>query len=618
MPLRDRILARLRRRSAAVPRPRGWPITLMLALGFGLIVTIPGMALLLGLATGQEATFSFIRQRGAMTLDAIVERTRGHLHPARAMVEHVARMVQNGEADPDAPEAFATVLKAALAAAPQIGALIFVPESLQAVQVSRQGTGVMTLTRLDLSDSPATARGVAQTRAAEAAYWGELIWNPVTRAPFLNLRMPVRRGGHFLGVLVASVTIAELSRFLEVVDADERTNAFILYGREHVLAHPSLLEGRVPRTAEDPLPRLAEVSDPVLRGIWAPQRERGVDRRLFADGESGRVVEIDGIPWIFVWRQIEGFGDRPWIVGRYSPFAEIESELGRIRQMAILAAAMLLFALLIALQMGRSLTRPIRAIAEEAERVRRLDFDSAQPVPRSVMREVDQAGLAFTDMRAALRWFKTYVPSRLVLRLIERGADVEVESEERLVTVMFTDIVGFTAASENMTAPAVAAFLNEHFTRIGACIEAEDGTIDKFMGDALMAFWNAPDRQDDHADRACRAARAIAATLTDWNRTRQAAGEAPVRLRIGIHTGPVIVGNIGAPGRINFTAVGDAVNIAQRLEQLGREFMTGDTAVVALATAETLAACTGVEGAEQVGAWTLRGREAPVAIFRLV
>ena len=142
--------------------------------------------------------------------------------------------------------------------------------------------------------------------------------------------------------------------------------------------------------------------------------------------------------------------------------------------------------------------------------------------------------------------------------------------ERRDMTVMFTDIPGFTTLSEQLSATEVANLLNDHFTLVAGCVEAEEGTIDKYIGDSVMAFWGAPSKQPDHAARAIRAALAIAETVRADNAIRRTDGRQEVRIRIGIHSGPALAGNIGAPGRINYTLVGDTVNAANRIEQLGK------------------------------------------------
>ena len=137
-------------------------------------------------------------------------------------------------------------------------------------------------------------------------------------------------------------------------------------------------------------------------------------------------------------------------------------------------------------------------------------------------------------------------------------------------------------------------------------MEAEHGTIDKYIGDSVMAFWGAPVSDPDHALHAARAALAIAETLAADNRRRAKKGFAPVRIRIGLHSGLAIVGNVGAPGRVNYTLIGDTVNAAQRLEQLGKSFDDGTDCIV-LASAALVAHLPPDIPRQAVGDQTLRG-----------
>jgi class 3 adenylate cyclase len=221
-------------------------------------------------------------------------------------------------------------------------------------------------------------------------------------------------------------------------------------------------------------------------------------------------------------------------------------------------------------------------------------------------------------MLGGLRWFETYVPRSLVLRLIRLGED-GVQSEERQVTVMFTDIVGFTAASQQLSPRETAAFLNRHFELLAAEIEATGGTLDKYMGDAVMAFWGAPDDQPDHAERACRAALAMSEALTADNRRRVDRGLPTVGLRIGLHSGSAIVGNIGAPGRVNYTLIGDTVNLANRLEAYGKELRRGEGAAVTILISEATRAQLGPGWqVEDLGRHQMRGRAGAIGVFRLL
>jgi class 3 adenylate cyclase len=240
---------------------------------------------------------------------------------------------------------------------------------------------------------------------------------------------------------------------------------------------------------------------------------------------------------------------------------------------------------------------------------------------RSRLREIDDAAHSLDKARGALRWFGAYVPQRLVRRLMEVGED-GIASRRVSLTVMFTDIVEFTPQAEDLPEHETAELLNHHFALLGACIEREHGIIDKYIGDSVMAVWGSLSGSPDHAADAIRAALAIARVIREDNGMRRAAGKAPIRLRIGLHSGPAVVGNIGAPGRVNFTVVGDTVNVAQRFEQLGKEFMTPDDEVVVLVSGATLAA---VKDRASLGLelpppeqHKVKGHDQPVEVYRLV
>jgi adenylate cyclase len=220
-------------------------------------------------------------------------------------------------------------------------------------------------------------------------------------------------------------------------------------------------------------------------------------------------------------------------------------------------------------------------LARATSAIRTLDLTAARPLSGSHLRELDEAIRAYNALIATLHWFETYVPRRLVKQLMAQG-ERATALVERDVTVLFTDIVDFTSLAERLSASDAATFLNDHFRLLAACVEAEGGTIDKYIGDSLMAFWGAPELQLDHSARACRAARAIATAIVGDNRRRRGLGLPPTRIRIGIHAGPAMVGNIGAPGRINYTLVGDIVNTAQRIEDVAKKCMTDEDEAVIL------------------------------------
>jgi adenylate cyclase len=203
-----------------------------------------------------------------------------------------------------------------------------------------------------------------------------------------------------------------------------------------------------------------------------------------------------------------------------------------------------------------------------------------------------------------------------VQRLLRSGAEAT-RTVEREITILFSDLVGFTRLSERMNAADTAATLNSHFDLLCREIEISGGTVDKFLGDGVMAFWGAPEAEPDHASRAITAASRILDAIARENRKRRDEDLPPLRLRIGIHTGRAVVGNIGGGSRQNYTIVGDAVNLAQRLEQLGKELMEPESDGIAVVSAATAKAAGNAGRFRPAGTHVLRGREKPVAVLVL-
>jgi len=186
------------------------------------------------------------------------------------------------------------------------------------------------------------------------------------------------------------------------------------------------------------------------------------------------------------------------------------------------------------------------------------------------------------------------------------------EVRTRIVTVLFADLVGFTTWSEKMSADMLARMLTEYFTLASDAIFACGGTIDKFIGDAVMAFFGAPLDQPDHAERAVDAALRIREGVAGWNRSRAERGEPPLEVRIALNTGEAIVGDIGSERRVDYTVLGNAVNVAARMEEFVAQ--PGDV-VIGPATFEAVQHR--FETA-QLGRFALKGLSAQVPLYKVI
>ena len=589
------------------------PIRVALAFTFGVIIAVIAAALILALESGRQNTIALARNRSEKIIDTMVDRTRLHLDPARDQSEFLARLFRDGDIDPQDEAASLSQLRAALAGIPQIAALAVIRTDLKQLRVERHGDDVV-MRELDMRTVPGLDEAFEMARSAGRPVWGELLWSDRLNQPLVNVRTPLWHEGSFLGILLTTVTVAELSSFLAKSPAGSDVGAFILLGRSHVLAHAALAHNPQLFKRDKRLPEVTEIGDQVLASIWDPDRQ--ADATTLAGTSKSHIVTVDGASYVFIYRDISGYSDQPWVVGRYLPLDELGSEVRRLEFAAWLGLAAVVAAVAGAWLVGYAIGKPILRLARATSAIRTLELTSARPLAGSRFRELDEAIRAYNALIAVLHWFETYVPRRLVKQLMAQGEQATA-LVERDVTVLFTDIVDFTSLAERLSASDAATFLNDHFRLIAACVEVEGGTIDKYIGDSLMAFWGAPELQLDHSARACRAASAIAAAIVGDNRRRRELGLPPVRIRIGIHAGPAVVGNIGVPGRINYTLVGDVVNTAQRIEEVAKECMTDDDEAVVLVSDVVFRSAGSVSAPISVIQHVLRGRHGATNVFRL-
>jgi adenylate cyclase len=250
--------------------------------------------------------------------------------------------------------------------------------------------------------------------------------------------------------------------------------------------------------------------------------------------------------------------------------------LGPIQELRVLVAMLSLLALgvavVMALQLARLYSRPLARLADNSERIARLDLEGGTRV-QSHLREVSLLAGAQERMRAALDSFARYVPSDVVRELLERGDAARLGGSRQTLSILFTDIEGFTSIAERMSPEAITEHMAEYFEALLPIVD-QHGTVDKLIGDAIVAFWGAPAPDPDHARHAIEATLDCVRKLDEMNAGWETLGRPALPTRFGLNCGQALVGNVGSHSRISYTAVGDAMNLAARLEGLNKFYGT--------------------------------------------
>ncbi len=285
------------------------------------------------------------------------------------------------------------------------------------------------------------------------------------------------------------------------------------------------------------------------------------------------------------------------------------SERAALMVLFIVAVLITVPVALLGLLLSSRIVRPLNELEEAMARVRELNLDQ-NVVLESRFREIVRMRDAVNAMKSGLRSFSKYVPTELVRELIREGNEATLGGRRAELTIFFSDIEGFTTLAEATTPEGLAADLADYFALMTGTILEAGGTVDKYIGDAVMAFWGAPSPRPDHAVAAVRTALLLRRKLEALNVDRVRDGRPPINTRIGLATGEVIVGNFGYENRLNYTVMGDTVNLASRLEGLNKYVGTAalTNEATARATADTVVS-------RLLGTVAVKGKKEGVRIY---
>jgi len=395
---------------------------------------------------------------------------------------------------------------------------------------------------------------------ADEPRWLSVVNHPVGARPSIAYAGPIDVYQKRQGVLAVIIEYTRLAQFLSQLSVGKSGAAFILGRDGTTIAAPDPDADEVDMQRSDqPLLPIAQGALKQAGSSYDSDKKMASQQRLVA-GKDAYAVTLTPLAF------------PGWTLATVIPEAEFLGPIeATIRKLLIGLAILIVAAGIISAWLARRvIATPLIMVVDELKHVARFDLEKVRRHASRLI-EIENLSNAIADMAGGLAAFRKFIPSDLVKVLVSEGIEPRPGGSVRTLTVMFADIAGFTGLSERL-GDQIIPLLSSYLDTMSREVSSHDGTIDKFIGDAVMAFWGAPAANADHAVDACRAALACQRALRASGLTDDS-GQ-PLRVRIGVNSGDMLVGNIGSEVRLNYTVIGDTVNVASRLEGANKEYGT--------------------------------------------
>jgi adenylate cyclase len=375
--------------------------------------------------------------------------------------------------------------------------------------------------------------------------------------------------GHVRGVIAADL---KLDRFSELVHAQrpgEHGTAIIFDSFGVLIAYPDfarLVEDARTHPSHPQLPEIWEIRT----GLVGAFMRRWDGRERFEGNMRGE----DGRDYLF---RLQKFSQGDEYSGYSLLFAAEDDFAQNVRKLQIrgIVIALIVGGCFVpaAWVFGSRMSTSLKRITAQASRLQTLAAPRDAPVASNIA-EINELGRTMAVAQRSIWSFARFVPKDIVRGIVDGSISTELGGMRREVTILFTDVTNFTGIAEAADPDSLMRQTSRHFAALTEAFLAQGGTVDKFIGDSVMVFWNAPHLQPDHVERACRAALSAKAAGDALNAQFEAEGLPSFVARIGIHFGDAVVGNVGSTERMNYTVLGNSVNLAARLEGLNKAYGT--------------------------------------------
>ncbi|MCC7049115.1 MAG: hypothetical protein IT562_20545 [Alphaproteobacteria bacterium] len=445
--------------------------------------------------------------------------------------------------------------------------------------------------------------------------WTDVYIFSANGKPGINTSIALDVEGQRVGVVSIAIELDRISRYLRELTIARRGEAFIVSQKGEMIAFRDV--GEVSKVVDgddrdgSTLKQLKDSHHPALVVAREAMAAAGV-----------KLESIDGPRRLAYMRP--GSGERyfvtvtpanrlDWLIATVIPESDFLAGVDRnLDQIAYTVLGVVLFIMALSMVVARVLfLTPLSRMIEQTRLIERFDLNAVRPIDTRI-KEIASLSGALVQTSRGLAAFRKYIATDLVRDLLAKGVGARLGGERRTLTILFMDLAGFTTLTERM-GHRLLPYLSAYLSGMTRTIMENRGTIDKFIGDAVMAFWGAPAWNENHAVDACRSALECVAVMNALREKWRAEGRPDMYARIGVNTGRVVVGNIGSDERLDYTVIGDPVNLASRLEGMNKVY--GTSIIIGHNTYEEAKYDIVVRRLDAV---QVKGREEPVFVYELL
>lgn len=437
--------------------------------------------------------------------------------------------------------------------------------------------------------------------------------SPASGLPRVSVAYPIRHNGEFSGAVTTDISLEEISTFLRNNRISENSESFVVAHDGQIIASSGLSSSN--SSTRPTAPGSATIDIEPLQSrlrIFTAAEERSVQTgaaRKYSVNLSGAEYIVSNFP-------IKNPLDLPYEALIVTPLSDVVGGLESLRHnFLLLISIIVLVEILLIVRTAQKLSSRIQYLSATVGQLRKINFEptpwhNSTPPPIEEVAELDR-GISL--LQSTLRSLSLYLPLGVVKEMVDNGKPIAPGVERRELTIMFCDLENFSTLAYDLPTEELLDYTSAYFGVATQAVAQHRGTVDKFIGDAVMAFWGAPQSVSNHAELACRAALDIVSGIEALNRDWAAQGKRTLRVRVGINSASVMVGNLGSRERLSYTALGDGVNVASRLEGKNKEL--GSTICISDTTFERARDSIVAHPLKPV---TVRGRPREFMVYELV